>query len=230
MELRSLLLNNKSWQVRSLGEKAWLLEPEFDGEVLAEIHKLNALFEKHEIPEISETVPAYRSIALIFKKELKDFEDVAELLEKQIKPSADEEVMSRFIEVPVCYDLGLDWEEVSSHTGLQKEEIIKAFESADYPVAMMGFLPGFIFLDGLDASLSVPRRSSPRTKIPSGSVGIGGSQTGIYSIESPGGWNIIGRTPHSFFDLHSEPPMKLKPGDRLQFKGISKDEFFKLSG
>ena len=90
---------------------------------------------------------------------------------------------------------------------------------------MMGFLPGFVFLDGLDESLTVPRMESPRTKIPEGSIGIGGNQTGFYSLESPGGWNIIGRTSKSFFDQKKNPPTELQAGDKIRFFRISKEEF-----
>jgi KipI family sensor histidine kinase inhibitor len=93
---------------------------------------------------------------------------------------------------------------------------------------MMGFLPGFIFLEGLDDRISVARKETPRVKVPAGSVGIGGNQTGIYSLESPGGWQIIGKTAESFFDVTKKPPTKLKPGDKTRFKPISKDEFDKI--
>lgn len=225
----SLLLNGKSWVLRPLGEKAFLLEPEFDEEVLIEIHRLQQLFEKNRISGLSETVPAYRSIALIFKDVLKTPESIDQILENMTKETELVKVENKEYEVPVCFELGLDWEEVSSHLKLTKDEIIEKYILGEYSVAMMGFLPGFIFLDGLDPVFTVPRKGSPRTRIPPGSVGIGGSQTGIYSIESPGGWNIIGRTPHSFFDLDGELPTTLRPGDRIRFKRISKDMFSKLN-
>jgi len=93
---------------------------------------------------------------------------------------------------------------------------------------MMGFMPGFIFLDGLDQRIAVSRKEKPRIKVPSGSVGIGGNQTGIYSLESPGGWQIIGRTTESFFDVKKTPPTELKAGDKIRFKPISNEEFDKV--
>lgn len=230
MESRSLLLNDKLWKIRPLGEKEYLLEPEFEDAALQEIHALHNLLEHQEAPELSESIPAYRSIALIFRKEVQSSEHIVQFLERltnEMETTANE---GKTFEVPVCFDLGLDWEHVITHTGLNKDEVINKFESGEYLVAMIGFLPGFVFLEGLNPSLSVPRRSSPRVSIPAGSIGIGAAQTGIYSIESPGGWNIIGRTPHNYFDLSNEPPVKFTPGDRLRFKSISRDEFFKLKG
>lgn len=230
MESASLLLNEKLWYIRPLGEKAWLLEPGFEGEILPEIHTLQAMLERGEVPGLTEIVPAYASIALIFEKEVQNLEMVLQSINDLAKGSQNTEVETQVFEIPVCFELGLDWADVTVQTGLTKEEVIRKFESEKYTVAMMGFLPGFIFLEGLDPLLSVPRKRSPRTNIPPGSVGIGGKQTGIYSIESPGGWNIIGRTANMFFDPRNDPPMKLNPGDELQFRGISKEEYFKLSG
>jgi inhibitor of KinA len=131
------------------------------------------------------------------------------------------------IEIPVCYaaDLALDLEEVARHTQLTHEEVIRRHSATEYRVQCVGFTPGFPFLSGLAAELSTPRRASPRSKVPAGSVAIGGAQTGIYPLQSPGGWNIIGRTPLPLFDIRRDPPVLLQAGDRVRFRPISREEF-----
>jgi KipI family sensor histidine kinase inhibitor len=129
------------------------------------------------------------------------------------------------IEIPVCYggDCGPDLAEVAAHVGLHCDEVIARHSAAEYRVAMLGFAPGFPYLFGLDASLHLPRRASPRTRVPAGSVAIGGAQTGIYPRELPGGWQIIGRTPLTLFDPARDPPALLAPGQRVRFKVIEAD-------
>ncbi|HAW80881.1 MAG TPA: allophanate hydrolase [Balneola sp.] len=131
-------------------------------------------------------------------------------------------------EIKICYDLGLDWNEVENKTNLSKEEIISIHTSTQYSIAMFGFLPGFMCLEGLDQRIWVPRKDNPRTKVDSGSVGIGGEQTGIYSLESPGGWQIIGRTPDQFFDINNKTPTNFTAGDIITFRKISSKEFESL--
>jgi len=132
----------------------------------------------------------------------------------------------RVIDIPVCYggDLGPDLDDVARAHGLSTDEVVCLHAAGDYLVHMIGFAPGFPYLGGLDARLTTPRRATPRTRVPAGSVGIGGSQTGIYSIDSPGGWHIIGRTPLRLFDPAHEPATLLRAGDRLRFQPISRDE------
>ena len=131
------------------------------------------------------------------------------------------------IEIPVCYaaDLALDLEEVARHAQLTVDEVIRRHSATEYRVQCVGFTPGFPFLSGLPAELSTPRRASPRSKVPAGSVAIGGAQTGIYPLQSPGGWNIIGRTPLALFDVRRDPPVLLQAGDRVRFHPISREEF-----
>ena len=131
------------------------------------------------------------------------------------------------VEIPVCYaaDLALDLEEVARHGQLKIDEVIRRHSAAEYRVQCVGFTPGFPFLSGLAVELSTPRRASPRSRVPAGSVAIGGAQTGIYPLQSPGGWNIIGRTPLALFDVQRDPPVLLQAGDRLRFRPISREEF-----
>ena len=129
--------------------------------------------------------------------------------------------------IPICYnnELAHDIEDVSNKLNIDIKEFIKKHSKCRYVVDMIGFLPGFLYLGGLSNSLSLPRKKVPRKIIPKGSIGIAENQTGIYNIESPGGWNIIGRTPYELFDKNSEPPIKIKQGDIINFYEIDINEF-----
>jgi inhibitor of KinA len=133
----------------------------------------------------------------------------------------------RIVEIPVCYDkeFGLDLNEISSEKQMSVEELIELHSKVIYDVIFIGFAPGFPFLAGLDERLHFPRKSSPRLKVPQGSVGIAGKQTGIYPLESPGGWQIIGRTPVRLFTISDDQPTLLQTGDQVKFYPISLKEF-----
>lgn len=135
------------------------------------------------------------------------------------------------VEIPVCYggDYGPDLAELAERLDMPSEEIIARHTAASYRVAMLGFAPGFPYLLGLDEKLQAPRRATPRTRVPAGSVAIGGAQTGIYPRELPGGWNLIGRTPFALFDARRDPPCLLGPGDQVRFRPITSDEFVSLA-
>jgi len=172
------------------------------------------MLETQPLEEIIDVVPAYKSIAIFFQGE----ESVLFKKIEKLNTDAPLESTERMYEFEVNYEQALDWNRVCSITGFSKSEYIERHSKSLYKVAMIGFLPGFVFLEGLDPALSVPRLDTPRTHIPEGSVGIGGVQTGLYSIESPGGWNIIGITTGALFDSNSNPPISIKPGDQVKFK------------
>lgn len=134
---------------------------------------------------------------------------------------------SRLIEIPVCYlgDCAPDLEEVARGAGLSVEQVVELHSGAAYTVHMIGFTPGFPYLAGLDPRLAAPRRAEPRLRVAAGSVAIGGEQTGIYPMATPGGWNLIGRTTLSLFDATREPAALLRVGDRVRFVAISRDQF-----
>ncbi|MFD1063699.1 5-oxoprolinase subunit PxpB [Winogradskyella litorisediminis] len=134
-------------------------------------------------------------------------------------------------EIPVCYDdeFGFDLELLSKEKSLSKAEIIQRHSQPFYTIFFIGFLPGFLYLGGLDKSLHFSRKSTPNLNIKKGAVGIGGNQTGIYPKNSPGGWHIIGNSPVDFFDLKSDEICFAKPGDKIKFQSISKSEFSKIS-
>lgn len=122
----------------------------------------------------------------------------------------------RLVEIPVSYD-GLDLGDVAAHCGLSADEVVHRHTQGQYVVYFIGFQPGFAYLGGLDETLHTPRRPEPRVAVPAGSVGIGGAQTGIYPLATPGGWQLIGRTALALFDPHAEPPTLLAPGNRVRF-------------
>lgn len=145
-------------------------------------------------------------------------------------PAANDQSIPPLIEIPVCYapEFAPDLEDVAKQLGLRCDEIVRRHSSAEYRVLMVGFVPGHPYLGGLDTSLIVPRRSTPRAKVPAGSISIANAQSSIYPFEIPGGWNLIGRTPLMLFDARREPCCLLAPRDRVRFVSISPGEFQRL--
>ncbi len=184
--------------------------------------------------EIIDVVPAYQSLTLyldilninVEATELSIKETIERSLKEQIKPNN-----PNLIEIPVCYDeeYGTDLVGLGKHCDLSITEVIALHTQEDYLVNMIGFLPGFLYLSGLNEQLHCPRKSTPSLKVPAGAVAIGGGQTGIYPVESPGGWHIIGRTPISIFNPKAETPFIGKPLDKIRFVSISRDEYEQLS-
>jgi inhibitor of KinA len=196
--------------------------------VLAAVRQIEAA----AIPGVIELAPAYTTIGVFFDParsgsfdELKATIEYA--LQTFLEPARPRAGGETAIEVPVCYEdeFAPDLNDVEQHTGLSQDEIIRRHSNATYRVACVGFTPGFPYLSGLPSELATPRRASPRKEIPAGAVAIGGTQTGIYPRKSPGGWNIIGRTPLRLFDVQREPPSLFHAGDRVRFRRISPEEF-----
>lgn len=215
-------------------------------ETLDEVLRVFQLLQRLAIPGVIELAPAYTSVAVFFDPVavLKTnaaatngvFDGLATRIRSAIIPVSCRHrrrpvaSVPRLIEIPVCYDpeFGFDLDRVAEHTKLRESEIIDIHSTGKYRVACIGFVPGFTFLAGLPRNLATPRRDVPRKKIPPGSVGIGGAQTGIYPLRSPGGWNLIGRTPLKLFDAVKNPPTLLCPGDRVHFRAITREEFESL--
>lgn len=196
------------------------------GAVLGALRQLEAAL----IPGVVELAPAYTTVGVFFDPALTGFDAVKTEIERvlqdtePVKPRAG---TARTIEVPVCYEgeFAPDLRDVAWHAGLSAQEVVRRHSAATYRVNCVGFTPGFPYLSGLPTELATPRRTSPRKEIPAGAVAIGGTQTGIYPSKSPGGWNIIGRTPLSLFEVKREPPSLLQAGDRVRFRRISREEF-----
>lgn len=212
---------------------------------LDEVLRVFRLLQRVAVPGVIELAPAYTSVAVFFDPAavLKSngaanevFDELATRIRSAIIPASRSHrrrpaaSTPRLIEIPVCYDpkFGFDLNRVAEHTKLSEREIIDIHRTAEYRVACIGFVPGFTFLAGLPRRLATPRHDVPRKEIPAGSVGIGGAQTGIYPLRSPGGWNLIGRTPLKLFDPSKDPPTLLRPGDRVRFRTITKEEFESL--
>jgi len=170
-------------------------------------------------PGVGETLPGMNNLTLTFDPTVIDLDTLtAQVLEAWPRlPSG--AVEGRLVEIPVAYggEHGPDLADVAAHTGLTPAEVVRRHSGAEYVVYLLGFLPGFAFMGGLPPELATPRRAEPRTAVPARSVGIGGEQTGIYPLVSPGGWQLIGRTPLELFDPAAEPPTLLRPGDRVRF-------------
>ncbi|MBO0696138.1 MAG: 5-oxoprolinase subunit PxpB [Verrucomicrobia bacterium] len=195
------------------------------------------------IPGVIELAPAYTSIAVFFDpiavaSSAQTPDKVFDWLSARIRaavagvgdPGHKRQSTSRSIEIPVCYDseFGLDIDDVARRANMSPGEVVYLHSAAEYRVACVGFVPGFPFLAGLPKNLATPRRDTPRKEIPPGSVGIGGAQTGIYPLRSPGGWNLIGRTPLRLFDPDKNPPALLRAGERVRFRAITRDEYESL--
>ncbi len=131
------------------------------------------------------------------------------------------------VEIPVCYGgaFGPDLDDVARAHEMTTDDVVRMHTGGDYLVYMVGFMPGFAYLGGLPAKLATPRRTTPRTVVPAGTVGIGGSQTGVYPLDSPGGWNLIGKTPLAVFDIARDKPALLATGDRVRFRSITESQF-----
>jgi inhibitor of KinA len=158
-------------------------------------------------------------------------EKFEQLLQEAFKSASKFENSGRVVEVPVCYDpvFALDLDEISSLTKVAKQDVQKLHAASKHLVLMVGFSPGQPYIGGLDPRLAVPRRATPRTRIPVGAVAIANAQTCVYPFETPGGWSIIGRTPLRVFDPERDPASLFAPGDRVRFAGISVAEFEKLA-
>ncbi len=215
MAAPSLHINHQLWEVADLNEYSVILSPIVDGDKLERVHQLYRMLEHTHIEGIIDVVPAYENITVFWDAVITQKK---QLLKELTNLSVEErETAPRTYRVRVDYSKGLDWDRVEKHTGFNKAEIIQKHTEITYKVAMIGFLPGFIFLEGLKPELSVPRLASPRVSVPAGSVGIGGAQTGVYSLSSAGGWNIIGTSKHQFFDATRKPPISIVPGDLITF-------------
>lgn len=187
---------------------------------------------------VKDVLPAYTSVTIVYDVAVvKNYASgtAYQFVKKQIEEIIDDvddnyTQEAALITIPVCYDvsLGIDLETMSAQKNINIDDIIKLHVKQLYDVYMIGFLPGFAYMGIVDEKLATPRLSKPRMHVAAGSVGIAGNQTGIYPLDSPGGWNIIGQTPLQMFNINKEEPCLLKPGDKVQFKSISLDEFNQL--
>jgi inhibitor of KinA len=236
------MLNQPGYTIFPLGDCA--LTVDFGNRISEDLNKkviaLFNLLQQHPVPGIVEAVPAYSSLTCFYDPVavLKNIQPgksvfdrirkkVEELLEKTPSASTEKE---KLIRMPVCYEttFGPDLMRISELKKMAAEEIIRLHTSVQYRVYMIGFLPGFPYLGEVDERIIAPRKNEPVT-VKAGSVGIAGKQTGIYPLDSPGGWQIIGRTPLKIFNKEKENPVLLKAGDRVEFYSVTMDEFEKYN-
>lgn len=218
------------------------IEVQFEQRICPEVNAQVSVFARIfreftlEIAEIEEIIPAYCSVTVCFDSRSCSPEMIRnialEVLEKTEESLADNGGgiidSGRLVRIPVCYegdDFAPDLRRIAEYAGLAENEVVTLHSAPEYLVYMLGFLPGFPYLGGLDERLKVPRVETPRTRIPAGSIAIGGEQTGIYPVDSPGGWRILGRTPLKVFDALRSPAFLYKAGDRIKFEPISREEF-----
>ncbi len=225
------------FQLYPLGDAGVVLQfgDQISSETLGKIKAYTSSLEANWLPGLIEVVPAYTTLTIYYNPWLVSKQgalDPYEVIARHLRQLADlaplaAATTTNIIEIPVCYGgiFGPDIEFVARHCGLSPEEIISLHSKAEYLVYMIGFVPGFPYLGGMDPSLATPRKINPATRIPAGSVGIAGLQTGIYPLETPGGWQLIGRTPLRLLDTSREHPSLLQAGDRIHFKPITTAEF-----
>jgi KipI family sensor histidine kinase inhibitor len=243
-------------QIKRLADDAWLIQllpeaPRPDARTNQRVHRHAARIRQRGPAWLKDLVPAYASLAVFFDgkhisaAQVKDWlrEVCAEDKVGEAQPSLTDRrgtdeclpapvtSSASVVEIPVLYGgvHGEDLESSAAELGLSSEALIARHCAADYTVAMIGFAPGFPYLLGLDPSLALPRLGTPRARVPAGSVAIGGSQTGIYPGESPGGWRLLGRTPLRLFDPLRDPPCLLVPGERVRFRAIDAQTFEHLA-
>lgn len=222
-------------ELLNLGDQGILVRfgSKIDPAIHHRVRRLMLALSAEPCPGVVELVPSYAALAVYYdplrvepaalRRALK--ERLSRMDRLPLPPP-------RRIEIPVCYggSFGPDLADVAAYHGMSQEEVIRLHSEPEYLVYMLGFSPGFPYLGGLPPQLATPRRSTPRLRVPAGSVGIAGAQTGIYPSESPGGWQLIGRTPLRLYDPQTSEPFLLRAGDVLRFRPIDEDQFRALAG
>ncbi|HYC39606.1 MAG TPA: 5-oxoprolinase subunit PxpB [Chitinophagaceae bacterium] len=233
-----LMAAGAGYTVYSLGDQALVIDygNRIDEQVNRRVLQIFNQFRLEPLPGIIEVVPAYSSLTFYydvaaFRGTDTAFEQCRAIVEPRIatlQESAEEN--GRLLRVPACYDpgFGTDLKEIAALKQISMEEIVREHCTVTYRVYMLGFLPGFAYMGTVNERLALPRKDSP-ARVKAGSIGIAGRQTGIYPFDSPGGWQIIGRTPLKLFDSSREEPAYFRAGDRVQFFPVSKEEFRALS-
>ena len=215
------------------GDSAILIEfpKAISPEINRKITSLAYLIKEQHIEGVMDMIPAFCSLLIHYDPRVITYAKLLNRVNKIMKLNVDTKVKTKKIyEIPVCYggEHGPDLEFVAKNADISVEEVIKIHSSKDYLIYMLGFLPGFSYLGGLDEKIHTPRLANPRIKIPAGSVGIGGAQTGIYPLESPGGWQLIGKTPVKTYNPDRKVPILFEAGYYIRFVPISQEDFEKI--
>ncbi|MFN2746678.1 5-oxoprolinase subunit PxpB [Bacillus sp. z60-18] len=232
-------------KIEPLGDSAVIIQlgTGIDEQIQRLASALTKQIESDPFPGFIECVPAFTSVTVFYRpfavyQLIKNdpafdspFEKVKALIKKNLQElTLEENAEKRTVEIPVCYggSFGPDLEEVAKINGLTPEEVIDIHTAGEYLVYMIGFAPGFPYLGGMSEKIAAPRRPSPRTAIPAGSVGIAGMQTGVYPLSTPGGWQLIGNTPLELFRPYEQPPSYLRAGDVVKFVSVTEEEYNRL--
>ena len=220
-------------RILTAGDSALLIEfgKEINPETKRKITAIVQLMREQHIEGIVDVIPAFCSLLINYEPRVLSYEELKERMENLLKmETKTETTRKRIFEIPVCYggEYGPDIDNIAEHAGLSVNEVIKIHSSKDYLIYMLGFLPGFTYLGGLDERIHTPRLASPRLTIRAGSVGIGGSQTGIYPLDSPGGWQLMGLTPVRTYDPERQTPILVEAGDYIRFIPIDEEEFLRI--
>ncbi len=220
-------------KILPLGDKA--ITVEFGNQISDEINNnvinLSLALEQSGLKAIEEIVPTYRSLLVYYNPLLIDFttlrNKIFDLINLNLSNQSELEKNKKVHVVPVCYggEFGPDLNYVAQYNNLTEEDVIRLHCSVEYKIYMIGFAPGFPYLGGMPKSIATPRLETPRKLVRAGSVGIAGEQTGIYPLDDPGGWRIIGRTPLQLYNINKDPPISFKAGEYIKFQPISMEEY-----
>lgn len=205
-----------------------VIDPTINRHIRQTIERIKEL----QLDGIIELVPTYCALLVEYDAMLYSYSDICNIIEPTLEEGMSDTTneLVTVVEVPTVYggEFGPDLSFVASHNHLSEDEVISIHSGTDYLVYMLGFIPGFTYLGGMDSRIATPRLSSPRTLIPAGSVGIAGEQTGTYPSDSPGGWQIIGRTPVTMYDMSKAQAALLKAGDYVRYVPIDESEFHRI--
>lgn len=217
-------------KILTAGDSSILLEfgKEISPQINARITALVRLMKEQEIEGVVDLIPSFCALLINYDPRVISYGRMKKRLEKLLKLEFQTGVSAaRIFEIPVCYggEYGPDLDNIAALAKMEPEEVIQIHASKDYLIYMLGFLPGFSYLGGLNERIHTPRLANPRIKIPAGSVGIGGSQTGIYPLDSPGGWQLLGLTPVKTYDPDREIPILFEAGDYIRFVPITDEKY-----
>ena len=204
---------------------------EISSEINTRIRAFDEALNEEQIDGVYETVPTYCTLTIHYAPEIIRYSELRDRLEKMLRVSHKAQKLNTIVmEIPVLYggDYGPDLGYVAEYNHMTPEEVIKRHTSAEYLIYMLGFTPGFSYMGGMDEQIATPRLKTPRVLIPAGSVGIAGKQTGIYPIDSPGGWQLIGRTPVKLYDAQRDTPILLDAGLHVKFVPIDENEYKRI--
>ena len=205
-----------------------VIDPKINRHIRQTIERIKEL----QLEGIIELVPTYCALLVEYDAMLYSYSDICNIIEPTLEEGMTDTTneLLTVVEVPTVYggDFGPDLSFVASHNHISEAEVVSIHSGTDYLVYMLGFIPGFTYLGGMDPRIATPRLSSPRTLIPAGSVGIAGEQTGTYPSDSPGGWQIIGRTPVTMYDMSKKQAALLRAGDYVRYVPIDDTEFYRI--